>query len=76
MIKAETAAQVPARIVLQYANTMRQERITAPPAGLQTLFGQVADRIILQHANTSRQVTLAYSVALIGDTVPPLIRRR
>ncbi|QLQ04672.1 MAG: hypothetical protein HZY76_00230 [Anaerolineae bacterium] len=63
--------QVPARIILQYANTMRQERVVTPPAGLQTLFGQVAPRIILQYANTSRQVTLAYPVALIGDTVPP-----
>ena len=48
--------------------------LVAPPGELQTLFGQVADRIILQYANTSRQVTLAYPVALIGDTVPPQIR--
>ncbi|MFZ1268626.1 MAG: fibronectin type III domain-containing protein, partial [Anaerolineae bacterium] len=37
------------------------------------LFGQVVNRIILQYANTSRQVTLAYPVALIGDTAPPQI---
>ena len=70
---SDVTGRVGQRIVLQYANTMRQERIVTPPAGLQTLFGQVAPRIILQYANTSRQVTLAYPVALIGDTVPPRI---
>ena len=44
------------------------------PGELRALFGQVANRIILQYANTSRQVTLAYPVALIGDTVLPQIR--
>ncbi len=62
------------RIILQYANTMRQAALAAPPAVLQTLFGQVTDRIILQYANTSRQMALAYPIALIGDTVPPQIR--
>ena len=65
---------MPARIILQYANTMRQTALVAPPGELRTLFGQVADRIILQYANTSRQMTLAYPLALINDTVPPQIR--
>jgi hypothetical protein len=66
-------SQVSPRIILQYANTMRQERVAAPPGALQTLLGQVAPRIILQYANTSRQVTLAYPVALINDTTAPAI---
>ena len=64
---------MPACIVLQYANTMRQAALIAPPSELQAIFGQVAARIILQYANTSRQMTLAYPVALIGDTVAPQI---
>jgi len=67
-------AQVSPHVVLDYANAARHERIAAPPAALQTLFGQVAPRIVLQYANTSRQVTLTYPAALIGDTIPPLIR--
>ena len=62
------------RVILQYANTMRQAALAAPPAGLQTLVGQVVPRIILQYANTGRQMTLAYPKALMSDTVPPQIR--
>jgi len=47
------------RIVLQYANTKREERIAAPPADLHTLFAQVSPRIVLQYANTMRQAALA-----------------
>ena len=47
------------RIVLQYANTKREERIAAPPADLRTLFAQVPARIVLQYANTMRQAALA-----------------
>ncbi|MFZ1402919.1 MAG: fibronectin type III domain-containing protein [Anaerolineae bacterium] len=43
------------RIVLQYANTKREERIIAPPADLRTLFAQVPVRIALQYANTKRE---------------------
>ena len=46
------------RIVLQYANTKREERIAAPPADLRTLFAQVPARIVLQYANTMRQAAL------------------
>ena len=70
---SSTTGSVSARIVLQYANTKREERIAAPPADLEALFAQVSARIVLQYANTSRQVVLAYPVALIGDTVPPQI---
>lgn len=47
------------RIILQYANTKREERIAAPPADLRSLFSQVPARIILQYANTVRQAGLA-----------------
>jgi len=47
------------RIVLQYANTKREERVFAPPGALQTLFAQVPARIVLQYANTMRQTALA-----------------
>ncbi len=52
-------SSVSPRIVLQYANTKREERITAPPADLRTLFAQVSPRIVLQYANTMRQAALA-----------------
>jgi len=47
------------RIVLQYANTKREERIAAPPGALQTLFAQVPARIVLQYANTKREERIA-----------------
>jgi hypothetical protein len=46
------------RIVLQYANTKREERIAAPPADLRSIFAQVSPRIVLQYANTMRQAAL------------------
>ena len=61
------------RIVLQYANTLRQERIAGLPTALLPLFGQVTPRIVLQYANTSRQMALSYPRALIGDTTAPQI---
>lgn len=47
------------RIVLQYANTLRQERIIAPPPPLQALFSQVSPRIVVQYANSLRQERIA-----------------
>ena len=65
------------RIVLQYANTMRQERVAAPPGALQTLFGQVPARIILQYANTVRQERVVTPPAglqtLFGQVAPRII---
>lgn len=52
------AGSVGPRVVLQYANTMRAERIAAPPANLINLFAQVPARIVLQYANTMRQAAL------------------
>lgn len=46
------------RIVLQSANTMRQERVAAPPSALQALLAQVPPRIVVQFANTLRQARL------------------
>ncbi|MBM4430923.1 MAG: hypothetical protein FJ026_11345 [Chloroflexi bacterium] len=65
------------RIVLQYANTKREERIAAPPGALQTLFGQVPARIVLQYANTMRQERVAAPPAalqtLFGQVAPRII---
>lgn len=74
---SSAASSVGPRIVLQYANTKREERIAAPPSGLQTLFGQVSARIVLQYANTMRQEQVAAPPAglqtLFGQVVPRII---
>jgi hypothetical protein len=69
----DSLTQVPARVVVQYANTIHGEDLAALPSALQTLLGQVSERIILQYANTNRQESLVYPVALINDTTPPQI---
>ncbi len=65
------------RIVLQYANTKREERIAVPPGALQTLFAQVPARIVLQYANTMRQERVAAPPAalqtLFGQVAPRII---
>ena len=55
---SSATSSVGPRIVLQYANTKREERIAAPPANLVNLFAQVPARIVLQYANTVRQAAL------------------
>ena len=64
------------RIVLQYANTKREERIAAPRADLRTLFGQVPPRIILQYANIMRQAVLAAPPSELQHTLRPGRRSR
>jgi len=65
------------RIVLQYANTKREERIAAPPGALQTLFAQVPARIVLQYANTMRQERVVAPPAalqtLFGQVAPRIV---
>jgi len=65
------------RIVLQYANSKREERIVAPPGALQTLFAQVPARIVLQYANTMRQERVAAPPAalqtLFGQVAPRIV---
>ena len=55
---SSATSSVGPRIVLQYANTKREERIAAPPADLANLLVQVSTRIVLQYANTMRQAAL------------------
>lgn len=70
-------SSVSPRIILQYANTKREERITAPPSALQTLFGQVPARIVLQYANTMRQERVTAPPAglqtLFGQVAPRIV---
>ena len=65
------------RIVLQYANTKREERVSAPPSALQTLFSQVPARIVLQYANTMRQEQIAAPPAglqtFFGQVAPRIV---
>lgn len=74
---SSVTSSVGPRIVLQYANTKREERIAAPPGALQTLFGQVPARIVLQYANTMRQERVAAPPAglqtLFGQVVPRIV---
>jgi hypothetical protein len=65
------------RIVLQYANTKREERVAAPPAALQTLFAQTTPRVILEYANTARHERIAAPPSalqtLFGQVTPRVI---
>jgi len=65
------------RVVLQSANTKREERVAAPPGALQTLLGQVPPRIVLQSANTMRQERIAAPPAglqtLFGQVLPLIV---
>lgn len=54
---------------------MRQERVAAPPAGLQTLFGQVPARIVLQYANTMRQEWAAARRQMTGEELSDAYRQ-
>ena len=57
---SSATSSVGPRIVLQYANTKREERIAAPPVALANLFAQVPARIVLQYSNTMRQAALVH----------------
>ena len=74
---SSVTSNVGSRIVLQYANTKREERITAPPSALQTLFAQAPVRIVLQYANTMRQERIAAPPAglqtLFGQVAPRIV---
>ena len=74
---SSATSSVGPRIVLQYANTKREERVSAPPSALQTLFGQVPARIVLQYANTARQEQIATPPAalqtLFGQVAPRIV---
>jgi len=73
----DVTGRVGPRIVLQYANTKREERVVAPPAALQTLFGQVTPRVILEYANTARHERVVAPPAalqtLFGQVAPRII---
>lgn len=60
---------VAGHVIVDQAHAARQSVLIAPPP-----LPQVADRIILQFAHTGRQMALFFPGALIGDTVPPLIK--
>ena len=59
------------RVVVQYANLIREEDLTARPGALQTLLNQVSARVIVQYANTNRGFQLVYPAALFNDTTAP-----
>jgi hypothetical protein len=54
----DSTANVGARVIAQYANSMRIENLFAAPISLQALLGQVPARVIAQYANTIRREDL------------------
>lgn len=74
---SSATSSVGPRIILQYANTKREERIAVPPGALQTLFAQVPARIVLQYANTVRQERIAAPPTglqtLFGQVAPRIV---
>jgi len=74
---SSVTGRVGPRIVLQYANTKREERIAAPPSALQILFAQVPPRIVLEYANTARHERVVAPPAalqtLFGQVAPRII---
>jgi len=73
----DVTGRVGPRIVLQYANTKREERVVAPPSALQTLFNQVPARIVLEYANTARHERVAAPPSalqtLFGQVTPRIV---
>jgi hypothetical protein len=65
--------QVPARVVVQFANNGRRRSLVAVPGTLQTLLSQVSDRVIFQFANANLGSQLVYPAALSNDITPPLL---
>jgi len=55
----DSTANVGARIIAQYANTLRTINLAAVPSAFQALLGQVPDRVVFEYANTNRQFNLA-----------------
>ncbi len=71
----DSTTNIGARIVAQYANTLRTINLAAVPGAFQTLLGQVPSRIIFAYANTNRQFDLA-SVPGAFQTVLDLVPNR
>ena len=61
------------RVSTQYANSVRHVSMAAMPDIFQTLLSTISARIGFQYANSNRQLSLSYPLALINDTVPPVI---
>lgn len=61
------------RIIVQYANHLREISLVGVPGALGTLFAQVSDRIIMQYANNNREETLSYPIDFFNDGTPPNI---
>ena len=61
------------RIVVQYANHLREISLVNFPSTLGTLISQVSDRIIMLYANNNRQETLTYPIDFFNDSMAPII---
>ena len=64
---------VDSRIVVQYANHLREISLVNFPSTLGTLISQVSDRIIMLYANNNRQETLTYPIDFFNDSTAPII---
>jgi len=61
------------RIVVQFANHLREISLVDVPSALGTLFSQVSDRIIMQFANNNRDEILTYPNDFFNDSTSPVI---
>jgi hypothetical protein len=66
-------SSVTPRLVVSYANTLRQNALTTPPGSLLAALNAVKARIIIAYANTKRNENLSYPQDMIQDNTPPLI---
>lgn len=66
-------ANVAPRMIVEFANALREYDIVAVPSTLQTLLDQVEPRMVIEFANANRFYALDYPVDLIGDTAAPQV---
>lgn len=60
-------------IIIEYANNTRFINMVSTPSTLSTILSQTLPHIGIEYANANRVISLAYPIAIIGDTTSPTI---
>ena len=66
-------SKVTDRVIVEYANSVRQELLTSISNELASLLQGVPERIIMLYANSNREMSLVYPIAFFNDSTPPQI---
>lgn len=66
-------SSVPARVSIQFSNSLRQEDLSLPPSTLMSKLNLLPDHITQANANSLSKMSLNYPLTLINDTTNPQI---